>query len=497
QQLDGLFELISRSVEELAPTNRTLIVESPRILGARSKFSADYVLESGLRGEAPGIVELSLRLVGPHGRELGSTNLPLPGGDLSRGELPAAMLVIGWLGGHPRPADETARDPQVAAWRLTALGLASARTPARLDRAVKLLQNVVEQAPDYAEAWADLALLRKSLYGDFRQPAQLDAAEHAARMALRLDGTLVSATTSLAYIELERGRIQEAWEIARRLHARRPNDAEALRLLAETEFRLGRPGRAAELFAAAIRARPEDWRVHDALAHFHLRAGDAANAVAAFRRVVQLNPRDPRSHSNLGGALFVAGDWRGAELEFRRALELGGTYEALSNLGTFLFFERQDYAAAADMFRRAVAWNREDHVVRGNLADALRLLGDAAGAREASAEALALARRDLDINPGDRATRAMAAYYLATLGQPGESAAELTLLGPREACDTATLFTGVLALEIAGRRDEALAWLGDALARGHALEEARQHPDLAELRRDPRFIALSSGTPRP
>lgn len=493
-QLDGLFELISRSVAEFAPSNRALIVESPRIVGARSKLSADYLLEGVLRAETPGIAELSLRLIGPRGRELGKTNLPLPGGDLSRGEIPAAMRILNWLGGHPAPPGDVARDPQIAAWRLTALGHAALRTPARLDRAVKLLENVVEQSPDFAEAWADLAALRRTLYGDFRQPAQLDAAEHAARMALRLDSNLVSAATSLAYIELQRGRLREAGEIARGLHARRPNDAEALRLLAETERRQGRSARAAELFTAALRERPEDWRVHDALAHFHLQTGEAARAVAAFRRVTQLNPQDPRSHSNLGGALFVQGDWRGAELEFRRAIELGGTYEALSNLGTYHFFERRDYAAAADMYRRAAAWNPEDHVIRGNLADALRLLGDAPAAQAAYAEAVTLAQRDLATNPADRTTRAIVAYYLAALGRREESAAELARLGPREGCDAVTLFTGALAHELAGRRDEALIWLGDALSRGHSPEEVRQHPDLADLRRDPRFAGLPSGS---
>lgn len=511
EQLDGLFELVSRSLTrmtgEMSPAGRAIEFESPRNLAAlnvnseraaRRAVRASYVLQSLLSLNEVGAAELELRLTGPQGRLLGATNVLVPRGDLSRGELPVTVAVVGWLDLGAGPAGTAAhRDPRAVSLRLQALGLMSRRVDRNYVRAAALMEAAVLADPGYAEAWADLAAARLAIFREYRLPGTLASAEQAALRALALDTNSVSAAVAAGQIQIHLGRTNEAHQTAQALHRRRPDDPEAMRLLALSLVHQGRRADAEDLYERALRARPDHWRLHDALAHLRVALGDYPGAEAAFRKVVALTPEDPRSHSNLGGVLFWQGRAEEAEREFNRSLELFETSDALSNLGSIHFF-RREYGHAVVRFRQAVAWNPDDHVLQGNFGDALRLAGtDAAAMTNAYRRAVECARRELGFNEANASTRAMLAYYLAALGRCGETAEELGRTDGPGGLEAADLVAGTLAHELCGRRDEALRWLRAALAGGYSEDEIRRHPDLDGLRTDARFIGLSSGTPRP
>jgi tetratricopeptide (TPR) repeat protein len=108
---------------------------------------------------------------------------------------------------------------------------------------------------------------------------------------------------------------------------------------------------------------------------------------------------------------------------------------------------------------------------------------------------MALVRKHLAANPGDKDAHASLASYLAKTGRPEESLAELAQAEDRESADY--FYTATVVLELAGQRDRALAALDRAMALGYSPTEIEADPELTRLRRDRRFPQLLAKHHRP
>ncbi|GAA0913340.1 tetratricopeptide repeat protein [Nonomuraea longicatena] len=322
------------------------------------------------------------------------------------------------------------------------LSRARALASADPDRALRLLDDALENAPDDAEAYAALGDVH-TVQGRYAE------AEEAFIKAQTLDPYHPAAVAALVASGLERWSDEQAAEsldVVADAVAVSPSDFRLRSALCDLLQRLDRTEELAEQVRTIIGMRPlepEDFRVFG-LAHSSL--DNHAEAAEAFRQGLRLAPAHSALHANLGVELHRSGDREGAERELREAVALEPTSAfALSRLGTVLL-SAERLEEAEEHLRRAFALTPGDPDLLLDLAEVLRLTGRAA-------EGLALA---------EEAARALpTAYALGSLGQ-----LLLATGRPKEARQT---------LERAVELDPNLPW-----ARGTLAETCRVTGDLAE-----------------
>jgi TolB-like protein/tetratricopeptide (TPR) repeat protein len=291
--------------------------------------------------------------------------------------------------------------------------------------------------------------------------------------------------------------------------------------------------RAIVWFERAIARAVEDAASHAALADAHLTLSiygarpaqsAMAKARAAAKQALALDSRSAEAHAALGSvdALFEWA-WRRAEEHFRLALELKPGYPTahqwqamhvlaplgrlgdarhalehareldplspaiLTSLAVLSLFERQ--------WDRAVRELLEVIDLEPGFATAYYFLGQALLWRGESAEAEAELARAASLAGRSVETLAGLAYAQGVSGHRAEATAvldELTLRAGQSYVSPVRIAQIHLGL---GERDQALAWLGQAVEQ-HCTEVAwfGVHPMFDELRSEPAFVALLERT---
>jgi len=192
-------------------------------------------------------------------------------------------------------------------------------------------------------------------------------------------------------------------------------------------------------------------------------------------------------YRNLGGLYVMTGQPDKAAVQLEKSLALKPSATAYSNLGT-LRFKQERFGEAATLFEQASALSPRDHVLLGNLGDALRYIPARANEANATYErAIRLAEDFLQINPKDPAVRASLARYCAFSGNTRRALTEIEVARSLAPANLPIMINAALVHERAGQREPALAALGLALQAGYSRADIDQNPDFKELRADPRF----------
>src|SRR5262249_45244104 len=125
-----------------------------------------------------------------------------------------------------------------------------------------------------------------------------------------------------------------------------------------------------------------------------------------------------------------------------------------------------------------------------NLGVAYRRAHLAERSREANQHGLALAERELARDPRIGRVRANLAYLCARLGERRRAESEVAQALQLSPSDADTLWSAVITYEALDRREDTLAVLRKSPS--GLIAELSRWPDLADLRQDPRFSALSA-----
>ncbi len=140
---------------------------------------------------------------------------------LRQGLLPTLGVTGATVATGTRPKNPEAYDLYLHA-------LALPHDPGPNKDAIAVLQNVVQQDPQYAPAWEQLGLRAyyDSTYSDGGE-TMFQLSNHACERALQLDPNLTLAAGQLINNSVERGQLSKAYQAAQDLVKRRPESAQA------------------------------------------------------------------------------------------------------------------------------------------------------------------------------------------------------------------------------------------------------------------------------
>jgi tetratricopeptide (TPR) repeat protein len=361
--------------------------------------------------------------------------------------------------------------------------------PEPIERAIAAFGESVHIDPSFAIGYAGLGSAYWHKYAETHEAAWARKAVEETERARQIDPNESEVRYALATVYRGIGRIDNAVSELKQVFELQPNHEAAHRTLGDIYASRQRIQDAVDEYEEALRIRPDYWGTYRALGVLYWRAGRYPEALAAFDRIIELQPDSPYGYQLRGTVHGTMHDLPRATADYEAALDRGGTPATNSALGTVYYLPRR-FDDAARSYEKAIAQRPNGADTHWNLADAYRHLGRTADARTEYERAVRLYDADLAVNPKDAPSIATRATCLARLGRVGEAvdgSARAVQLAPATAD---VLYQRALVLTIAGRKDEAIGALEQAVAGGYSVQLLRTDVDLSSLHGSRRFQAL-------
>ncbi len=305
----------------------------------------------------------------------------------------------------------------------------------------------------------------------------------------RLNDNLAEVHTSLGGVYSATGKSAEAIAELRRALELAPNSDDGYRRLGDAYRASGRRDEAIQAYQKAIEVNPYYWFNWNALGTAYYRFGDNEKALQALQRVTELEPRNAAAYRNMGVVYYQQDKWSQCIPAFQKSLEFEQNSTTYSDMGTAYFYLKR-YDDAVKMFEKAVEMNPNYELAVGNLADGYRWSGRGQEAVAAYERAITLAYKDLQINPRSASAMEHLALYHAKKGDSMHALEFIRHARSIEPDNISLWYTQAVVYCLAGREEESLSVLDQALQKGYSLEEAKNDPELAELQKLPQFAQL-------
>jgi serine/threonine-protein kinase len=352
--------------------------------------------------------------------------------------------------------------------------------------AMRAYEAALQRQPDYAPAYAGLAMANWRRFREVRDRIWLDHAAGNARQAVERDRLLASGHAALGLTLTALGDADAAGRALAEALKLDPTNADALRGLGDLSARAGKFEDAERHYRAAIAARPEDPELPGVIGGLYYRLGRAGDAATEFERTIALAEDNAIGHKNLGAVRHMQGRFADAARSLQRAVELKPDAAVYTNLGTLYYYQGL-YPQAVAALEKSIALRANDSRTWGNLGDALRRTsGGGPRALEAYQRAAQLAAAELDAAPTAEG-RALRALFLARAGAADGAREELRRIGSTTDLAAETLYVLALVREALGARAAAIDTLRLAITAGHAVAELERDPELTALRGDPAY----------
>ncbi len=501
---DGLSETVSARLASVAgvqvvPPSAAAAgsaVTDPR--GAARELGADLILQGTVQRSGDRVRITYAVLEAERGVQLAGNTLTGPDADLFAIQDRLAASVVraldlepGRRAGDAPPSLATA-DQQVR--YLRAMGhLRRYDRVESVDEALGLLEALGAEAPRSAPVQAALARAYLQKFNLTREPRWVDLAVEAGASARQLDPEDPEVDVTLGTLYTRTGKPREALAAFERALAAQPEHFDALLGLARAQDAAGAAPAAEATYRQAIALRPAYWGGYSKLGGFYYARGRYEQAAAMFKRATELAPDNARAFSNLGGSYQSLGDFPRALAAYEKSVQLSPTALAYSGLGGMQFFLGRTRAAAAS-FEKAVELTPQHFYVWANLGDAYRWTpGLEPKAAAAYARAIALAREELRVNPQDGVVHSVLALCLAKTGDNAAAERHVRAALASAPDSPELLYNAALVAALAGRRAEALRFLGRAAEGGYSRALIASEPELAGLRREAAFQAIVRG----
>ena len=365
---------------------------------------------------------------------------------------------------------------------------------ANAQQALDLYAQAEKRDPGFALAYAGSADADLVMADLTKDPIWTERARGAAQQAETLNDKLPEAHISMGAVYTRTGKYPEAIAELQQALQLAPNSDDAHRRLGAAYEAAGRTADAIGNYLEATRINPYLWWNFNFLARAYFNSGDNQHALEAIRHVTELEPNMARGWANLGAAYYRLGRWNDCIEAVEKAIKLQPKAYYYSQLGVANFYLGR-YDEAVKLFGTAVQMDPKNPAYRAYLGDAYRWSKDRAKASTAYDQAIKLAYQNLDTNPNDTEALGYLASAYAKKGDDADASSKI-----QQALKIKPHDPGLLDLEaqihaIAGRTQNAVASLKQALENGYSWQEIQSDPEFQALRALPEFNRLQQTRP--
>ena len=358
-----------------------------------------------------------------------------------------------------------------------------------INKAIGLYEEALKKDPSFALAYAGIADATLILYDERKDGLLAQKALGAAQQAQRLNDNLPEVHFSLGRVYNASGRTAEAIIELKRALELAPNSDDGYRALGNVYLTVGQKEQALQAYQKAVDINPYYWINYNAIGQAYSQLGEYDKALLALRHVVELEPQNNFGYLNVGVVYFQQGKYEESIPYFQKSLEIQPDDKAYSDLGSAYFYLKR-YNDSVPMFEKAVQMSPNEEQFTGNLADAYRWSGQREKANTTYDKAIALAYKDLAVNPRNSDTLGSLALYYAKKGMPAEALNFIQRARSINKEDVGLVYTAAVVEALANHPDNALRLLREAFQRGYSVQEASSDPELNSLRSRPEFEKL-------
>jgi tetratricopeptide (TPR) repeat protein len=365
-----------------------------------------------------------------------------------------------------------------------------------IKKAIGFYEQALKKDEKFALAYAGIADATVVLYQEKKDSLLAQKALGAAQQAQRLNDSLPEVHFSLGNVYNASGKTVEAIAELKRALELAPNSDDGYRGLGKAYLTLGQKDQALQAYQKAVEINPYYWFNYNALGKAYSQFGEYDQALQAFRHVIDLEPENSFGYLNSGVTYFEQGKYEECLPYLQKALQIQPDDKTYSNLGTAYFYLKR-YNDSVAMFQKAVELNPSAERFTGNLADAYRWSGQPEKANETYDQAIALAFKELAVNPRDSDTMESLALYYAKKGMPTQALNFIEHARSINSKDVELIYTDAVVETLANHPDDGLKLLREAFKQGYAVKEAKSDPELDRLRSQPGYAKLLAEFDKP
>lgn len=355
-----------------------------------------------------------------------------------------------------------------------------------LEQAIAKYQSALDLDGHFALGYAKLAIAYMKQFSVTKEPANLDLAARNAAAALFYNPHSAMGLMSQALVYVYQGKSSLASEYFARAEQADPGNPQVLFEEAWAFAHQGQLPEAEQAYRAILSQRPNFWPAYNNLGAILTRQAKYQEAASAFASAAAAAPKVALPLANLAQTYLELNRRDDARAALRESLARTDNGDAWLALGD-LDFEDRRYSDALRDYQHAGTLDPKSHLIQRNMGDCYFMLGNAAMVKESYERAAQLLSPLLQTSPRDGLAWANMAFYQAKIGDRASADAAIAKVAALGATDVASRFMIVQALDVLGRKQEALQLLLWCMDKGLSPVEVDLAVDLKDLRSTPAY----------
>ncbi|HEX3985274.1 MAG TPA: protein kinase [Acidobacteriaceae bacterium] len=352
---------------------------------------------------------------------------------------------------------------------------------AGLSQAIAKYESAIDLDGHFALAYARLAVAYLQQFNVTKEPANVDLASRNAVTALFYNPHSAMGLMSQAMVYVYQGKSSLALEYFGKAEQADPGNPDVLYHEAWAFEHQGQLKEAEQAYRNILVQRPNFWPAYNNLGVILTRQARYEDAAKAFAAAGAAAPKVAQPMANLAQTYMEMGRRDDARTALKESLARADNEDAWLALGD-LDFEDAKYSDALKDYQHAGKLDPRNHLIERNMGDCYFMLGNAAMVSQSYTRAAQFLSAQLQTSQRDGFGWANLAFYQAKIGNRADADADLSKAKTLGANDVASRFMMVQALDVLGRKQEALDLLLWCMDKGLSPVEVNLAVDLKDLR---------------